>query len=70
MSLQTVNPQRFRYWSGVRYVAAWKPAPAQFMRCGKCGRAWDDDKPTAWTPTPSARCPFEYFKGHNAQEAL
>lgn len=29
--------------------------------CGACGRSWDDTIPTAWTPSPSARCPFEYF---------
>ena len=35
------------------------------MRCGTCNRSWDDDKPTGLTPTPSARCPFEYFRGHS-----
>lgn len=30
------------------------------MTCGVCGRSWDDSVPTAWTPVPSARCPFEY----------
>lgn len=29
--------------------------------CGHCGLSWDDSIPTAWTPAPSARCPFEYF---------
>jgi hypothetical protein len=29
--------------------------------CGTCGLSWDDAKLTAWTPTPSGRCPFEYF---------
>lgn len=52
---------RLRYWQGVRYVAPWKPAPASFARCLSCGRAWDDDKPTTWTPAPSGRCPFEYW---------
>lgn len=52
---------RFRYWNGVKYVAPHKHAPASFARCGQCGRAWDDDKPTAWTPTPAGRCPFEYW---------
>lgn len=28
--------------------------------CGDCGRSWDDRVVTAITPTPSARCPFEY----------
>jgi hypothetical protein len=31
------------------------------MSCGTCGREWDDAVPTGWTPTPSGRCPFEYF---------
>jgi hypothetical protein len=52
---------RFRYWRGVRYVAPWRPAPGTFARCNTCGRAWDDEKPTAWTPAPSGRCPFEYW---------
>lgn len=29
--------------------------------CGQCGLSWDDDKCTSMTPTPSGRCPFEYF---------
>lgn len=29
--------------------------------CGVCGLSWDDDKATGMTPTPSGRCPFEYF---------
>lgn len=58
--------QRFRYYQGVRYLAPWKPAPASFSRCLTCGRAWDDDKPTALTPAPSARCPFEYM--HTAKD--
>lgn len=32
--------------------------------CGDCGMAWDNDIVTSgpgyFTPTPSARCPFEY----------
>jgi hypothetical protein len=32
--------------------------PAQ---CGTCGRWWDDGIVTGWTPTPSGRCPFEYW---------
>jgi hypothetical protein len=31
--------------------------------CGTCGRSWDDGAVTAWTPAPSARCPFEAFHG-------
>jgi hypothetical protein len=29
--------------------------------CGDCGLSWDDGISTSWTPTPSGRCPFEYF---------
>lgn len=56
-----MSTRRFYVWKGVRYVAPWKPAPESFVRCGACGRAWDDDKPTGWTPAPSGRCPFEYW---------
>ncbi|WP_280426781.1 hypothetical protein [Nocardia carnea] len=33
---------------------------ADIATCGACGRSWDDSVVTAWTPTPDARCPFEY----------
>lgn len=36
-------------------------AAGTLYTCGACGRAWDDGIVTSWTPTPSARCPFEYF---------
>jgi len=29
--------------------------------CGTCKRSWDDGISTSITPTPSGRCPFEYF---------
>lgn len=29
--------------------------------CGHCGLSWDDGEVTGITPTPSGRCPFEYF---------
>lgn len=58
--------QRFRYWQGVRYVAPWKSAPGTFTRCLSCGRAWDDAKPTAYTPAPAARCPFEHWHKETA----
>lgn len=29
--------------------------------CGTCGLSWDDAIVTAYTPAPSARCPFEDF---------
>lgn len=31
------------------------------MTCGHCGLSWDNAIPTSWTPTPSGRCPFEYY---------
>lgn len=34
---------------------------AGVAECGTCHRLWDDTIATTWTPTPSARCPFEYF---------
>lgn len=33
---------------------------ADLATCGTCHRTWDDAVVTAWTPVPSARCPFEY----------
>lgn len=38
--------------------AASRPGIAE---CGTCRRLWDDTVTTSMTPTPSARCPFEYF---------
>ena len=32
--------------------------------CGYCGLSWDDGVSTSMTPTPSGRCPFEYFHIH------
>jgi hypothetical protein len=37
---------------------------ADITECGTCHRYWDDAVVTAWTPTPSARCPFEYDHGN------
>lgn len=31
------------------------------IACLTCGLSWDDAIPTDWTPSPSARCPFENF---------
>lgn len=48
---------------GVVYVNPYQPVPDSFkdpVTCGTCRRTWDDSVPTAWTPAPSARCPFEY----------
>ena len=36
--------------------------------CGECGRSWDDAAPTAYTPVPSARCPFEAYHGPKTWE--
>lgn len=36
-------------------------AKGSLATCGACFRSWDDAIPTAYTPTPSARCPFEAF---------
>lgn len=36
--------------------------------CETCGRSWDDDIPTEYTPTPSARCPFEAFHEREADD--
>lgn len=42
-----------------------RDASRDLATCWTCGRTWDDGVPTAWTPAPSARCPFEYsHKGH------
>jgi len=37
-----------------------EPAKARYT-CGHCGLSWDDAIITGITPTPSGRCPFEYF---------
>jgi len=37
------------------------PDAAGARTCGDCGLSWNDAVPTAWTPAPSGRCPFEYF---------
>ena len=31
------------------------------MMDAQCGLWWDDAIPTTYTPTPTARCPFEAF---------
>lgn len=36
--------------------------------CGTCGRTWNDARSTALTPTPSARCPFEYEHDEEDEE--
>ena len=37
------------------------------MTCGTCGMSWNDALSTSYTPTPSARCPFEYVHGEVAE---
>jgi hypothetical protein len=57
----------YRDKRGVIYVAKGRPAPRSFAdpaTCGTCGRTWDDKHTTSVTPTPSARCPFEGWRGH------
>lgn len=54
-----------KHVSGAREVfdiAAYKAdyPGADVVTCGTCHRHWDDSLPTSVTPTPSARCPFEY----------
>lgn len=46
-----------RILDATRYVNA--HPDADVCRCGSCGRTWDDAVPTALTPAPSARCPYE-----------
>jgi hypothetical protein len=41
-------------------VVELEPTHPRASVCGGCGRAWDDSIPTAWTPAPAGRCPFEY----------
>lgn len=38
--------------------------------CGHCNLSWDDTIPTSWTPTPSGRCPFEYFHKYPEQDIV
>lgn len=35
---------------------------------GACGLSWDDSIITGMTPTPSARCPFEYFHEYDEDD--
>lgn len=36
--------------------------------CGECGLSWDDGVSTSMTPTPSGRCPFEYFHEYGDED--
>ena len=42
--------------------------PSGWALCGHCGTAWNDDKSTSVTPTPSGRCPFEYDHQHDDED--
>ena len=57
---------------GVEYVenATLSTLPSGWAQCGHCGRAWNDDKSTGVTPTPSGRCPFEYEHEDDAKARL
>lgn len=42
------------------------PERARYVcTCGTCGRSWDDGHTSSVTPTPGARCPFEYARNHS-----
>ena len=47
-------------WVHANGVVELDPADIRATVCGTCGRGWDDTVSTAVTPTPAARCPFEY----------
>jgi hypothetical protein len=36
---------------------------AVWKTCGECGRSWNDAEPSARTPSPAGRCPFEDIHG-------
>lgn len=64
MSTQTYTPK-----DGPERKLAAEQTPAlddegrervQIATCGLCGRSWNDAAVSSRTPTPSARCPFEY----------
>ncbi len=42
----------------------------QIYTDGACGLSWDDSIITSMTPTPSARCPFEYFHEYEDGECI
>ena len=44
-----------------------REAAIDLVTCGSCGRSWDDGITTGMTPTPSGRCPFEYFPNREAR---
>jgi hypothetical protein len=50
---------RGRFFVGDERYIDGKPV-FDWATCGACGLSWNDALITAWTPAPSARCPFEY----------
>lgn len=42
------------------FTAQYPDRACAVATCLACGRSWDDDHTSSWTPVPSARCPFEY----------
>lgn len=45
----------------LRTTSDFKATEGHDRTCGHCGLAWNDRIPTAHTPAPAARCPFEEF---------
>lgn len=50
------------------YTAEEKDAARVLATCGECGLSWDDGVSTSITPTPAARCPFEYFHAEDGED--
>lgn len=62
-AMEVLDQQRYEapYLAAIRANPdnSWLHRP-DVAECGGCGRMWDDAVVTGVTPTPSARCPFEY----------
>ncbi len=52
-----------KVWHPVTFVVSYIEPHDGIATCGTCGRSWDDTLSTSVTPTPAARCPFEYQHG-------
>ena len=61
--IESVDDRGIRYADGLTIDSL----PKGWALCGVCGRAWDDEASTGWTPTPSGRCPFESDHEHDAK---